>query len=135
MKRAVGAIIEHPEYGILLQLRDEKTTKYPLHWSLFGGGVEEGESDDEALYRELEEELLLKKEDIIELRQLGSYSFKDNSQTLYYAKIELSPDKLVLNEGKDMMFVQNLNEVLDKLPFAFNIREVLIDYMKSCSGR
>ena len=134
MRRAVGAIIEHHKYGILLQLRDDKTTKYPLHWSLFGGRVEDGENDDEALYRELEEELLLTKDNIIEFRQIGSYSFEDLNQTLYYIRIELNPEELVLNEGKDMMFVEDLNEVLYKLPFAFNIKEVLIDYLKSSSG-
>ena len=128
MRRTVGAIIEHPEHGLLIQLRDDTVPKYPLHWSLFGGGVEEGESDDEALYRELDEELLLKKENIEEVKKLKVYNYSQYVQTVYYVKITLHPENLVLNEGKDMMFVEDLKEVLDKLPFAFNIKEVLTDY-------
>lgn len=128
MKNAVGAIIEHPEFGFLIQLRDETVQRYPLHWSLFGGGVEEGEDFEEALYRELEEELLLKKEMIKEARDLKIYSYRDIVQKVYHVKIDLHPSELVLNEGKDMMFVQDLSEVLDRIPFAFNIRQVLHEF-------
>jgi len=45
----------------LLQLRDMKRgIFFPGHWGCFGGGVERGESPDEALLRELDEELGLR---------------------------------------------------------------------------
>jgi len=57
----VGAIIENPKYGFLLQQRDEKASSYPLCWTLFGGKVEEGEKPKAALFRELKEEIKLQK--------------------------------------------------------------------------
>src|SRR5215204_1651536 len=54
-----GAIIVHPELGLLLQLRDLDAPTYPHHWGLFGGHMEAGESPDYAIWRELEEELQL----------------------------------------------------------------------------
>lgn len=57
---AVAAIILVGD-GYLLQLRDPKPhIFYPDHWGLFGGGMEAGESELDALLRELDEELGLK---------------------------------------------------------------------------
>ena len=44
--------------GYLLQHRDAKPNIfYPDHWGFFGGGIEPGESETDALARELREEL------------------------------------------------------------------------------
>ena len=48
------------EQQILLQLRDNiDGIYYPDHWGLLGGEVELGETSEEAVERELAEELLL----------------------------------------------------------------------------
>ena len=57
---AVAAILVYEDGRILMQLRDDRSDIwYPNHWGLFGGGVEKGESPEEALCRELYEELEL----------------------------------------------------------------------------
>jgi len=54
------AIIILADGRFLLQLRDDKPEIfYPNHWGLFGGAIELGESDEEALKRELFEEIAL----------------------------------------------------------------------------
>lgn len=60
-KRVVSAVIvqavpDSPEPRVLLTLRDGRSD-YPDHWECPGGKVEEGETDAEALRRELAEEL------------------------------------------------------------------------------
>lgn len=55
---AVAAIITDPTGRYLMQLRDDKVgVFYPGHWGLFGGAIDDGESDEEAFLRELKEEL------------------------------------------------------------------------------
>ena len=56
--RVVKALIVGPDGRYLMQLRDDiPRIAYPGHWSLFGGAVELGESDESGIRRELEEEL------------------------------------------------------------------------------
>jgi 8-oxo-dGTP pyrophosphatase MutT (NUDIX family) len=56
---AVAAVIT-VEGSYLLQLRDDKKEIFfPRHWGCFGGGCEDGETLEQALVRELHEELEL----------------------------------------------------------------------------
>jgi len=55
---AVAALLVTPDRRYLLQLRDDiPGIWYPDHWGLFGGAIEPGESPEQALMREVEEEL------------------------------------------------------------------------------
>lgn len=55
---AVAALLIIDQRRVVMQLRDLKSNIfYPGHWGLFGGAVDAGEGEDEALRRELQEEL------------------------------------------------------------------------------
>lgn len=55
---AVAALVLTEDGRYLLQLRDQKPNIwYPDHWGLFGGAVDAGERPEEALCRELTEEI------------------------------------------------------------------------------
>lgn len=57
----VGVILYTDDGRVLLQQRDDKPgLPYPGYWTLFGGAIEEGETPDEAIARELWEELELR---------------------------------------------------------------------------
>jgi len=55
---AVAAIILTPDHRFVMQRRDPyPQIWYPGSWSLFGGGMEPGETEHEALVREIKEEI------------------------------------------------------------------------------
>ena len=55
-RRLVGVVLVDERGWMLLQERDEHAPSNPDQWSLVGGSVEEGETDDAAALRELAEE-------------------------------------------------------------------------------
>jgi 8-oxo-dGTP pyrophosphatase MutT (NUDIX family) len=57
----VGALLVTDDGRYLAQLRDDRPDiRAPAHWGMFGGGIHPGESDEDALRRELVEELDLR---------------------------------------------------------------------------
>ena len=56
MKKCVGALILNSEGKVFLQRRSATRRMFPGVWDIVGGHVEEGESAQEALRREIEEE-------------------------------------------------------------------------------
>jgi 8-oxo-dGTP pyrophosphatase MutT (NUDIX family) len=55
--RTVGALFIRPDGKILLGLRAPSKKAWPGHWDTIGGRVEDGESLDETLIREVQEEV------------------------------------------------------------------------------
>ena len=54
MKKIAAIILENNKGELLLYLRDGKPgIPFPFHWDLFRGHVEEGETPEDALIREL----------------------------------------------------------------------------------
>lgn len=58
-EKTVVSVLPYNANGeVLLQLRDDKPgLAYANHWTLFGGQMEDGETPDEAMRREVREEL------------------------------------------------------------------------------
>jgi len=71
---AAGALIlVGADQHYLMQLRDQKAgIFYPGHWGVFGGAIDKGETPDETLRRELEEELGLA---VKSMRYFTEFSF------------------------------------------------------------
>jgi len=120
---AVAAIIVYEDGRILMQLRDDcPDIWYPNHWGLFGGGVEVGEDPEEALCRELYEELELK---LKPRRLIANFEFDLTAMGLtkayrrYYEvhinKFEFS--KICVHEGKEARLI-HIKTVLSEFSVA-----------------
>lgn len=120
----VDAIIEIDEGIVLI-----KRSNPPFGWALPGGFVDNGESLEEAVVREVKEETGL---DLTEIKQFHTYSQPDRDPrfhtigTVYIGRAKGKP-----RAGDDAASVKvvNLSEVND-LNLAFDHKNIIADYLK-----
>jgi mutator protein MutT len=125
----VGAIIKNQANEYLLQLRDDKVQLFKNCWTLFGGIVEANETPEQAILRELQEELVLTSEHIKSLKQVQDImQNKDTRLIVFELETDATLDKLTLTEGKDMQFFTE--DTIFHRNFAFNIEQILHLYLK-----
>ncbi len=130
-RQVVSAILINAEGKILLQLRDDRPDiKNPNCWTTFGGGVEDGETPDEAIHRELLEEIELKLP--IKLWKVLDYPVERNGQQLivenyiYVGRIDHPASEIKLNEGQALGYF-GLDD-LDKLQIGFNFEPLFREF-------
>jgi 8-oxo-dGTP diphosphatase len=100
--QGVSAILVNRDGQVLLQQRDNNPAiRYPGHWSLFGGTIEDDESPADAVAREVKEEI------DFEMRNFGLFrEFVQNNKREFAFAGELSAQlgELTLSEGQGMNF-------------------------------
>ena len=107
---AVAAFIMDEQGRYLMQARDDKPgIFYPGHWGVFGGGVDAGETKEEAMRRELLEELCFEPERIEPIQELSFDLFGMSGGKYFRHYYETSirfnnVSKLTLSEGRAMKF-------------------------------
>lgn len=108
-----SVVLVDPRGWLLLQERDEHAPIAPNQWGLVGGHVDEGESWDEALARELDEETGLRAEALdLELwfDEVVQHSPKRSSHLadhwrIWVGRTELTDDDIEVGEGRQIVFV------------------------------
>ena len=106
-RKGVGVIFRNNKGEILLQLRDEKAPRYPNCWAFFGGGIEEGETPEAALKREIEEELKIKVKHYSFFKKYDLVDIQGDIEGYYFIiPLNASPEDLKKNlkEGKDLNY-------------------------------
>ena len=110
--REIAKAVIHKNKKYLLQLRDNDTSiSYPNKWSFFGGELDKGENFEEALKRELLEELNW-------CTNKFSFLAKDTDNmtnckiNFYLVHCELPDHKLKLGEGQAMKWF-TIQEIMD----------------------
>lgn len=104
MDRAVAAIIEDHDGRLLLHLRDEHAPTMKHQWCLVGGGIEGEETPEEAVLREVAEEIGLRGENP---KLFTQFTRRDKPQLVFIFHIEVDTRKqeLKLGEGKEIRFL------------------------------
>lgn len=122
--RTVSAILQSPDGRFLLQLRDDNPKiQYRNFWTAFGGAIEPGETPEQCLRRELEEEIGFIAKDVTPWRIIPWKGFLVH---VFEVPIDKEVSDLVLNEGADMRFFTK-DDILG-MDLAFCFSEVYLDY-------
>lgn len=96
----VAIAILHSSERFLMQLRDNiPGIFYPGYWGFFGGHIDSGETPEEAVKRELLEEIGYTPPWV---SKFGCYSDSQVLRHVFHAPLTVELDRLVLNEGWDM---------------------------------
>lgn len=95
---ALGILYQQGKF--LLQLRDDiPNIAHPGKWAFFGGHIEENESPDVAIKRELAEEIGYVPPVI---SRFNTFPTPEVIRHIYYGELTVDINQLVLNEGWDM---------------------------------
>jgi 8-oxo-dGTP diphosphatase len=136
MKEIAAIILENDKGEFLLYLRDNKPDiPFPGYWDLIGGHVEEGETPEEALVREVKEEL------DIDLKEYTFYKkyecltgdAYENIKYIYYGKINLPIEEITLLEGVRPQYFSR-SEIPD-VKFANILKSIVMDYIRDSNKK
>lgn len=103
----------------------------PFGWALPGGFVDYGESLEEAVKREMKEETGL---ELLDLKQFHAYSRPDRDprfHTICVVFTARGKGKAEAGDDAGELKVVKSGEAA-KLDFAFDHKEIILDYLKSC---
>jgi 8-oxo-dGTP diphosphatase len=134
MNKIATAILFDRNDKLLIYLRDDKPEiPFPNHWDLFGGHVEENETPEEALVRELKEELDIEVNDYTFFKSFESLAEdRPNTKHVYIVRIKEAAKELTLHEGQYLKGIE-LSE-RGNYGFANMLGQILDDYAKTVNN-
>jgi 8-oxo-dGTP diphosphatase len=119
MKRQGASIIfVNENHEVLLFLRDDKPgLPFPDMWDLPGGHVEENESPEACIVREMREEMEL---DMEEFTLFSVTDFPDRIEHTFWTKADLDIDRITLHEGQCLKWFTEREVNNSELAMGFN---------------
>ena len=132
LRQIAQALLFDRHGRLLIYLRDDKPNiPFPNHWDLIGGHVEADETPEQALVREVKEEIGV---------DLGDWQFfrryeclagdvYPNIKFIYYAALDTVPNELNLYEGQRLLSIEA--DQRNNYRFANILAAILNDFFSS----
>ena len=113
IRNTASAIILNNRNDVLLQKKDLSYQWFPGKWCLFGGGMELGEDTEEALRRELREEIGDFFDDLVlfkkhEYRDVSPGGIREGLQYVYITHFKGRVSDIKIYEGAGFAFYSSL---------------------------
>jgi 8-oxo-dGTP diphosphatase len=132
MKRIAQVLLFDRDRKLLIYLRDDKPDiPFPNCWDFFGGHVEDGETPEQALVREVKEELgvVLRNWEFVRRYDCAEGDAYPNIKYIYRANIDKRPAELVLSEGQRLTSIG----IAERFNFSFAniLGRILEDFIQA----
>ena len=125
-RKGTSIIFVNDQSKVLLLLRDDKPTiPYPNMWDVPGGHVDDGETPEQCIVREMKEEMDLTLE---EFERLSVMEFTDRVEYTFWKRANLDIEKIDLQEGQRLRWFTELEARNSKLAYGFN--EIIDDFFQ-----
>ena len=132
LKQYAGALLLTPEGKVIMQQRDNKPgIMNPGQITTFGGAVEEGETPDRAIIRELKEELSLDylQPELYKVFNKTLAIHGEDREMHIYLVHNVNPGDLSIHEGAGYIEIAK-GDGLNNLPLTKLANEILTAYFK-----
>jgi len=128
-KRKVSVLIPYcqsdGEVFVFLQKRDKDAKRLPDFFGFFGGGIESGESSEEAMKREAKEELNI---DVSDYKYFNHYEFYGSILEVFTMLVDKNfSDTVKILEGQYGKFFRE-NDVINESKLSHNDKLVLHNF-------
>jgi len=118
----VGCIIYHPEHGYLILQRAVLGEDTDLMWHVLSGGVDEGETLEQTVAREISEEIGY--EGAMDIEYIESKEFDDYDFHYFFVRLTDPIEVKIDSENNDYAWVDDIKEMSD-----FNLIPLLEEYL------
>ncbi len=125
--RGASIIFHNNSHQVLLVLRDNiPTIPYPGLWDVPGGHIEDNETPEECIVREMQEEIEVTVEGCTLFRV---YEFSDRTEYVFMKHAEFELKKIILHEGQMLRWFSR--DEAGQVELAYGFDKVLEDYFSS----
>lgn len=126
-RQGTSIIFINSENKVLLFLRDDKEEiPFPNCWDVLGGRVEDGETPEETIVREMYEEIEVELHDP---PLFNVYEMDDRIENTFWQRADFDISKTPLHEGQRLRwFTQEEINRMTKNELAFGFKSILLDF-------
>jgi 8-oxo-dGTP diphosphatase len=132
MKQIAQVLLFDRNARLLIYLRDDKPEiPFPNHWDFFGGHLENGETPEQALVREVKEELGVELTgwQLFRIYNCDHGDVYPNIKHIYWTRIDKVSQELTLCEGQRLASIDRAER--NHIPFANILGLILEEFIES----